>query len=405
MSMTLFNHLENALESLKSNRLRTLLTITGVTIGVASIVCVLSLASGAVQSISSQTKEVEGRIAVIRSRPAAGGTPLMTDYQSSHLTNDLTTKDVSALSSKLGTAVVPIAALSTKMSSRDSTVNGSQASLVGSNQDLESVANLTLVEGNFISSETNAGIVLGNQLSIDLFGTDHAIGNLMTIREQNFTVIGTLEPTDKSSSYLQIDFDNSAIVSVDSIKQFTQGVPQIQQIIISANKDSGMQAIADQSKKILEANHFGESKFNILTGSAITQPTGEMFSSLTILIASVAGIALVVGGIGIMNIMLVNVAERRREVGIRKAIGATDSHVINQFLIESSMIGLLGGLLGYALGVGTAYAMSLYLPFAPVLQWQVAVLSIGIAIATGILFGIYPAIKAAKKDPIESLRY
>jgi ABC-type antimicrobial peptide transport system permease subunit len=116
-------------------------------------------------------------------------------------------------------------------------------------------------------------------------------------------------------------------------------------------------------------------------------------------------VSLIVGGIGIMNIMLVNVAERQREVGIRKAIGATNSHVINQFLIESCLIGLAGGILGYAIGLATAYAIGLYLPFTPALEWQVAALSIGIATITGILFGIYPAIRAAKKDPIESLRY
>jgi ABC-type antimicrobial peptide transport system permease subunit len=120
---------------------------------------------------------------------------------------------------------------------------------------------------------------------------------------------------------------------------------------------------------------------------------------------SVAGISLLVGGIGIMNIMLVNVAERQREIGIRKAIGATDAHVINQFLIESCIIGLLGGILGYAIGIGGAYAASLYLPFAPVLQWQVAAIGIGIATTTGVLFGIYPAAKATKKNPVESLRY
>ncbi|OYW86064.1 hypothetical protein B7Z17_01195, partial [Candidatus Saccharibacteria bacterium 32-49-10] len=126
-------------------------------------------------------------------------------------------------------------------------------------------------------------------------------------------------------------------------------------------------------------------------------------SSIVATVAIIAGISLLVGGIGIMNIMLVNVAERRREVGIRKAIGATDSHIINQFLIESAIIGFLGGIFGYILGLAVAFGLGLYLPFTPTLQWEIALLSIGIALITGVLFGVYPAIRAAKKDPIESL--
>lgn len=405
MSLTVFNHLENAIESLRSNRMRTLLTITGVTIGIGSIVCVLSLAGGISNLLSAQTAKIKDHVAIVRSGDPNVTSALLSDHRSSHKTNNLTERDVALLDKELPATVVPLAILQTNISSRDTKINEGKTSLLGSNQHLASLANLEMLEGNFVSDESGASIVVGNQLAIDLFGTDKAIGNLVTIREQHFTVTGVLRQADQSAGYLQADFDNSAIVSLSSIKQFTENVAQIQQIAISANDGSELRNITAHAKKLLTDSHKGESDFVILTGTAITQPDSELFGLIVILVASVAGISLLVGGIGIMNIMLVNVAERRREVGIRKAIGATDGHVINQFLVESSIVGLLGGILGYLLGLGAAYVMSLYLPFAPVLQWQVAVLSIGVAITTGILFGIYPAIKAAKKDPIESLRY
>lgn len=405
MSFTLFNHLENAIESLRSNRMRTLLTITGVTIGIGGMVCVLSLAGGALNLLSSQTAEIKDHIALVRTRAPQIRGPLLSDYQASHQTSSLTEADVALLDKELAATVTPLAALATNITSRDTAINGGSTSLVGSNRHLEEIAQLELLEGSFINDESESSIVIGNQLAIDLFGTEQAVGNLVTIRGQSFTVIGTLKPTDQSASYLQIHFDNAAIINIGSIRQFTGGVAQIQQIIVATEPGFTLADTSSQAKELLLVSHKNESDFEVLTGSSITKPTGELFNAVVLIVISVAGISLVVGGVGIMNIMLVNVAERRREVGIRKAIGATDSHVINQFLIESSLIGLLGGILGYGLGLGTAYIMSMYLPFTPLLQWQVAAISIGIAIMTGILFGIYPAIKAAKRDPIESLRY
>ena len=261
------------------------------------------------------------------------------------------------------------------------------------------------MDGDFITSESTQSIVIGKQLAIDLFGTEQAIGNVINIRGQNFTVCGVLKPMDQPVHFLGVNFDNSAIISLSSVKQFTQNIAQIQQIGIKVNQDVSLKETVAQATEILSANHNQDSDFTVLAGSSITRPSGQLISAILVLMASVAGISLLVGGIGIMNIMLVNVAERQREIGIRKAIGATDAHVINQLLIESCVIGLLGGILGYAIGIGGAYAASLYLPFAPVLQWQVAAIGIGIATTTGVLFGIYPAVRATKKNPVESLRY
>ncbi|NCC20006.1 FtsX-like permease family protein [Candidatus Saccharibacteria bacterium] len=245
---------------------------------------------------------------------------------------------------------------------------------------------------------------MGKQLAIDIFGTEHALGNVVKIRGETFTVMGVLKESDQPVNYMGVDFDHAAIITTTAMKRFTQGVLQIQQIILRAEDPALLETATESAKEILTKNHAGEQDFAVLTGTELVASDSELFTGLTQIVAVIAGVSLLVGGIGIMNIMLVNVAERNREVGIRKAIGAANGQIINQFLIESTIIGLTGGVVGYGLGVGIAFLIGVYLPFLPTIEWQVAALSIGVATGTGILFGLYPAIRAAKKDPITALR-
>jgi len=398
------NHLENAIEALRANRLRTALTITGVTIGVASISAVLSLASGATQFLNGQVAATADSVALVRSSSIAT-TPesVLADFQALHSTTTLTEKDAHDLAKIPDASVAPMAILHTSLKAKDGKVDGQSATLIGSSPSLLEIASLKLLEGDFISNDSRS-VVVGNQLAIDLFGTEHALGNMMQIRGQNFTVSGVLKATKQPINYLGVDFDRSAIIATGVIKQFSQSVAQIQQIAINADEGKPLGPIVEQAKQIIENNHLGEKDFTILTGEAITAPSSRLFAGITLTMAIITGISLLVGGIGIMNIMLVNVAERNREVGIRKAVGATNNHIINQFLIESAIVGLLGGIIGYLIGLAAAFILGMYLPFTPILEWQVAALSIGVALLTGIIFGIYPAARAARKDPIISLR-
>lgn len=406
MRLLIFNHLENALESLRANRLRTFLTITGVTIGIASITSVLSLAAGASEFLTNQAAATDNSIALIRSSSAGANNLNLTNNQSLHTTSTLTEKDATELAAIEGASAAPMALLHTNMHTREDTVDTQQAALIGTTSEMLGLAELELFDGQFLAENSNANaIVMGHQLSIDLFGTEHSLGSVLKIRDQSFTVIGVLKATRQPVNYHGVDFDNSAMIQLESIKLLTQGVAQIQQIIIVADEEQPLTPIVEQADKILYSNHHGEEDYTILTGRQITAPNNQLFSGVVTTVAIIAGISLLVGGVGIMNIMLVNVAERQREVGIRKAIGATDTNIISQFLIESAIIGFLGGICGYAIGLAVAFGLSMYLPFAPVFQWQVASLSIGTAILTGIFFGIYPAVRAAKKEPIESLHH
>lgn len=405
MRLLISNHIGNAVEALRANRLRTILTIVGVTIGVASITAVLSLAGGATQFLSKQVAATNDSVALIRSNSVLS-TPdsILADFQSLHATSTLTEEDVDSLSLIAEAKIAPMAILRTSMKAKESSIDGKHASLIGSNANLMSLTGLEIHNGQFLA-DTNGtnGIVLGNQLSVDLFGTEQSVGNLLKVRDHTYTIIGVLKATNQPVNYFGINFDNSAIAQLDSVKQFTQDVAQVQQIIVASDDKTGLPETVEKADTIMKETHQGEEDYVILTGDDITSPSSKLFTSITLTVAIITGISLLVGGIGIMNIMLVNVAERQREVGIRKAIGATNGHIINQFLIESAIIGLLGGIVGYLLGILTAFILGLYLPFSMVITWQIAGLSIGIAIVTGIIFGIYPAIRAAGKDPIEAL--
>lgn len=405
MKLLFTNHLSNALEALRANRLRTGLTIIGVTIGVSSIAAVLSLAGGATKFLDSQIAAVDDAVALIRSDSSLSAPDaLLADFQALHTTTTLTEKDVTDLRTIENATVSPMALLHTSLKATDGLIDGKNVSLIGSNADLMEVADLEILDGQFLANASGSnGIVMGNQLAIDLFGTEHPIGRLVNIREQTFTVIGTLKRTNQPVNYHGVDFDRSAIIPLAAIKQFTQNVAQIQQIVVVASDDTSINEVAKQIDQKLSANHGGEKDYVVLTGDAITNPNSKLFGAATATIGLIAGISILVGGIGIMNIMLVNVAERQREVGIRKAIGATNGHIVNQFLIESTVIGLIGGIVGYLIGLAAAFIFGMYLPFMPTFEWEIAAVSIAVALLTGIVFGIYPAVKAARKDPIEAL--
>jgi ABC-type antimicrobial peptide transport system permease subunit len=408
MRFLLINHIQNARQSLKANHLRSVLTMLGVTIGVASVTAILALSSGASKVVSDQVDQLGGNIAVIRPGAATtdplgnliGQDTTAHDYSASTITED----DLSLVTaiSNIQT-IAPLMILSGPVKADSSAPTGTP--IVATTPALASIAQLPIDKGQFLDPAVNQNTaVIGVQLSIDIYGTEDSVGRKIDIRGTSFTIIGVLKRLNNPINYNNVDFDKAVIINFDSGKLLNQSIAQIQQIDMRATSVANLDQVIIDTNKTLLLSHGGQTDFSVLSGTQISQPTSQLFYAIAGVTAVVAGISLLVGGIGIMNIMLVSVAERTREIGIRKALGATNSDITWQFLIESLAISIGGGISGYLIGYGAAFAISTFLTFNPVLNWQIAAVALGISLIMGTIFGLYPAFKASRKDPIDSLR-
>ena len=404
--MMLFDHIENAYETLRRNRTRSVLTTLGITIGIASVTCILALSGGVSRMIGAQIAEHSGQLIVVRpglqSRdPNAIMNPVA---QQSFSTSTLTETDVAELSKLEGIeTAVPVMTINGTLKSSSETVSDNV--ILATTPDFATIAGVKMRTGQFLDSVTdNSTAVVGEQLAIDLFGTNTPVGQTFTLRNETFTVIGVIRQSQNPINYNNVDLNNAAVVSFERGKLFHQGRAQIQQIDLLAKKDSSVGEVRQRVEQKLLQQHLGEQDFTVASGDEISRPTNALFTALTQVLTAIAAISLLVGGIGVMNIMLVGVAERTREIGIRKAVGASNGTIVTQFLIESLLMSLLGGILGYCLGYLAAFALSTFLYFAPAFTWLTAGMAFAMAVLVGVLFGLYPALKASRKDTIESLR-
>lgn len=407
MPLLISDHLRNARQSLRANRMRTFLTVTGVAIGIASITVILSLSAGVIKIIDSQVESLGGNIAVIR--PAAPQRHLSElsnpALQQAFSTSTITERDADEVRALPGVAAAaPLMLINGTVGSKEDTAKVS--TIVASTADLPQTVNLPVRVGQFFDDITDDNtVVIGTQLSIDTFGTEESIGKTITIRGETFRVIGVLKRLNDPINFTTVDFDRAAIITLEAGKGFHEGTAQIQQINVRAESAAQLPKVVAAMRDTIETNHLGEKDVAILQGRQIATPTNNFLKGLTVVMTVIAAISLIVGGVGIMNIMLVGVAERTREIGLRKAVGASNMNIVGQFLTESLLMSVLGGVIGYVIGYTVAFIISTFLTFDPAFTWQIAAIAFGVALGVGGLFGLYPAIRAARKDPIESLRH
>ncbi len=407
MRFLLLSHIQNARDSLRGNRLRSLLTMLGITIGVASITTILALGTGAAQVVNSQVKALGGSLAVVRpGSTAISGIEQLTQLptQQQYTASTLTTADVDdIIATPHVTGVAPLMVLSGAVKGANNAPTDTP--IVATTPTLADVNELELRDGQFLDEAlTIPTVVIGTQLSVDAFGTEQSIGKTLTIKGSPFTIVGILERTNTPINYNGIDFDRAAIIDSEAGATLNQGSAQIQQINIRVDTVEHLPATIDVINKKITENHLGQTDFTVLSGAAIAQPTNQLFTAIAGVTTAIAAISLIVGGVGIMNSMLVGVAERTREIGIRKALGASNRDIIAQFLIESLALSIGGGIGGFVLGYLLAFGISTFLPFDPAFSWFITGSAAGLSLIVGLLFGLYPAVRAATKDPINALR-
>ncbi len=395
-----------AVQSLRMNHVRTALTTLGIIIGVTSVTLVLALGAGAENSVRGQVNNLEDNVILVTSgaKPSLDENIRHYNPYGISATSSLTEQDFNAI--RLSAHVEQIAPLMILNGSVSARFGSSpNTPIVATTPEFATILGLSTNPGQFVdSSTTRDTAVIGAKLANELFGSNQVLGQEFTLKGRPHTAVGALKATDTPINLSGVDLDHAVFISFDDGKSFNQGVAQIQQMLVTVKDPSNITNVKGEIEKILLANHASEHDFTVLAGQDIAENGNVSFRAVVILTTLVATVTLVVGGIGIMNIMLVGVSERTREIGIRKALGATNGHILNQFLIEALIMCLTGGIIGLAAGYGLAFLIAIQLSFEPALTWQIAATGLGMAFGTGIIFGLYPAIKAARKDPIESLR-
>ncbi|MDB5179238.1 MAG: ABC-type antimicrobial peptide transport system, permease component [Patescibacteria group bacterium] len=407
--MLFWENLKMALVSLMNAKLRSLLTMLGIIIGVAAVVSILAIGAGVKKAVQDQITGVvnANAVAVASGKINVGKTSGGQGAASSLGASTLTPADIAALAKvKHVTAVAPISLVSGIMAHGAITANG--ALLLATTPDFSKTQTLKFTGGRFLESADSGKkvVVLGGQAKQDLFGDASAIGQTVTIRGLPFTVIGSIKASDSGASSLTgSSFDNAAYLPFETAKTFAGGTtPQILRLIAQADAADNVTAVAADAKKALLKSHGGQDDFTVLTQKDILSTVDTVLNLLTTFIVAIASISLLVGGIGIMNIMLVSVTERTREIGLRKAIGASSFTVLSQFLIEAVVLSIIGGALGILVAVALATVAGKLAHITPVFTPNAIMLAVGVSAAVGIIFGIMPAIKAARKRPIQALK-
>jgi putative ABC transport system permease protein len=403
--MSIFMTLVIALKALSRNKMRTMLTMLGMIIGVGAVITMVALGKGAQSTIEAQVKAAgTNMITVMAGNFSQGGV-----RGGGGMATTLTVEDAQALRSVPG-----VEYLAAGVSSRAQLIAGNQnwsSQIQGTDVDLPLIRNWPTKYGSFFTAQDVSSAqkvaVLGQTVSDNLFGPDvDPTGQIIRVKNQPFKVLGVMSP--KGSTGFGQDQDDAVYAPYTTVQKKLQGIQHINNITISASSPETAPvsaAIADTLRGRHKLMGSDPDDFMVRTQEEMASVRTETTKTMTTLLAAIAGVSLLVGGIGIMNIMLVSVTERTREIGLRMAIGARGKDVLMQFLVEAIVLSLFGGLLGIGMGYALSAAAERFLQWPTSIPANAIGMAFGFAAATGVFFGFYPAKKAAGLDPIEALRF
>ena len=392
----IYQSFKMAVKAIAGNKMRSFLTILGVVIGVVAIVVLVSIGQGANSSV---VESIEGM-----------GTNLITANINARRTNpiDLDSLNELALNEAISYAA-PISSVSGTVKAGAATYD--DGVVQGTTPGYESIRNWTVAEGRFLQQpdidNRSFVAVIGSEAATEMYGTTHAVGETFSLNGYTLTVVGVLAQVGSSASGSN---DNQILIPF-TLAQRLSNQTSISSFYVSAASSSQVEqaqaAVESYLEKAFEnynTRSFG-TQYSVFNQSEMLSTLSENTNTLTLMLGGIAAISLLVGGIGIMNIMLVSVSERTREIGIRKAIGAARGNILMQFLIESLVVSLMGGLLGLAISVAAVKALAPVLQMTLTIPVNVAWMAIGFSAFIGVVFGMYPANKASKLRPIEALHY
>ncbi len=395
-------NLKMALKALKSNKMRSGLTILGIVIGIAAVIALLSVGKGAQLSVTSSIEKMGTNLLTVRSGLARRGIVQLSQTKS--LDND----DAKLLSEKLKKYALIAYDVSARAQAKYSFKN-TNTTVTGITPSYFEVRNYKIELGRMFRENAIIGnqkvCIIGKTVKNEL-GLDEPIGQKLRINRLQFTIIGTYEPRGDSGFS---DEDNQIFIPITTAQKRIIGNNNVRSVYISVIEKKDVDKVESLITKILRKAHRipldKENDFSIRSQLDLLQTVQDVSKSFTFLLGSIAFISLIVGGVGIMNILLVSVTERTKEIGIRKAIGAYESDILNQFLIEAVVLCIIGGIIGSVVGIIAAKIISIFSKWPFVIQPLTVLFAFGIALAIGIFFGYYPARKAAKLNPVDALHY
>jgi putative ABC transport system permease protein len=396
--------------AIRSHGLRSVLTVLGILIGIAAVILTVGLGLGTQKDVSSKISSLGSNLLIVSPGSATSTTGVRGGFGTS---STLTLADASALASSVSAPDIKgvDAEKSTALALTANSTNWT-TSVTGVTPSWLSVRGRTLSAGTFITAAENASsakdLVLGSETAKELFGSQHVVGQTVTINSKTFTIIGVLAAVGSSSTS---DLDDVAIVPMSTLANELVGgtsSTSVSTIYIEAKSSAQLSAAYQEAKTLLLNLHgiptSASADFTISSQNALVNTATSVYKTLTVLLTGIAALSLLVGGIGVMNIMLVSVTERTKEIGLRKALGAPPWAIRRQFLVEAAILGLSGGVLGAVLGIASALVLPGIIGGSVVISPPAAAGSIVIALAIGLIFGVYPATRAARMAPIDALR-
>lgn len=391
--------------SLIANKLRSLLTMLGIIIGVAAVIALVSIGNGVKQDIEDSISSLGSNLLVVL--PGAPRTPGARSSQGSM--KSLKISDYEAIAKLEGVkAASPM-------------TNGSYVviyqnknwttSVAGVNSNFQDVNNWTMTSGRFFSDKNVQNrervAVVGQTVVKNLFADEDPVGKEIRVKNIPFRVIGVLK--SKGNGTMGNDQDDTVLIPYTTSMERVEGIDYLRRVYVVVKDDGGIDRLQADIENLLRVRHnikdTNLDDFNIQNMKSIMETVAQTTGTFTLFLGAVAAISLVVGGIGIMNIMLVSVTERTREIGVRKALGATYSVIVTQFLIEAVVISLMGGFIGIAFGIGASKVIGMVSGMSTIVSVPTIIMSFAFSMAIGLIFGIYPARKAAKLNPIDALHY